>query len=296
LEPVPQHRVSLRVTLASRHDLVAQIELLRQWHPATLELLDSSFLAVVLPRATAADADLWRKAGAVLLLDFEGEDLDDVTLRAAAAAAAVRATAIDVTVATEPGAIAALWQVRHGASPALAALSDGRRSLQVIEDACVPTTALAEYLDTVDRISRDQSIEAVMFGHAGDGHVHVNLLPNLGDPRWKDRVRAIYLAVSEAVIGLGGTVTGEHGAGRVRAGLLPAMYGDSVMECFRAVKDAFDPQQRFNSGVIIDDGSDPLARLKLGDDAASLPPGVAESLHAIEAGARWGDRRWPGVE
>ena len=205
-----------------------------------------------------------------------------VFARASAAASAVQGSALDVRIATDGAEIDRLWAVRHAASPILAGLTDGRRSLQVIEDGCVPVARLAEYLDVIDEACRAERIDVVMFGHAGDGHVHVNLLPNLQDADWNDRVRAIFSAVSAAVIRLGGTPSGEHGTGRLRAGLMRQLYGPEVMECFAAVKRAFDPAGLFNPGVILGDGSDPLSRLKVGTAAAALPPGVDEYLAAIE--------------
>jgi FAD/FMN-containing dehydrogenase len=295
LVPIPAHRVALRVAVRSRSDLVGTIEAIRAHDPATLEFLDASFLRLIahLP-LTPERPDLLQQAAGFLLVDFEGGDLAELTDRGVAAARSVQATALDVRIATEPAEIDRLWDIRHRASPILAALADGRRSLQVIEDGCVPVPRLGEYLDAVEAAANAQKIDAVMFGHAGDGHVHVNLLPNLSEPDWKERVRAVFSAVSDTVIRLGGTPSGEHGTGRLRAGLMAELYGHEVMECFRAVKRAFDPDGIFNPGVIVGDGSDPLTRLKLGADAAPLPPGVDAYLQRIEADARWGESRWNG--
>lgn len=295
LEPIPEHRVSLRIAVRSRTDLVPVIEAIRAFDPATLEFLDSSFLKLIshLP-ITPERPGLLAEAGCLLLVDLEGEDRAALTDRAIDAVQSVKEMALDVRIASEPAEIARLWDVRHRASPLLAGLRDGRRSIQVIEDGCVPVPRLAEYLEAVESAASAQRIDVVMFGHAGDGHVHVNLLPNVTEPDWKDRVRAVFGAVSDAVIRLGGTPSGEHGAGRLRAGLLEPLYGPEVMACFRAIKHAFDPDGRFNPGVILGDGADPLSRLKLGADAAPLPPGVEEYLQRIEAEARWGESRWDG--
>jgi FAD/FMN-containing dehydrogenase len=177
----------------------------------------------------------------------------------------------------------------------LASLGDGRSSLQVIEDGCVPPARLVEYLDAIDTATTRQRIDAVLFGHAGDGHVHVNLLPNLLEADWLVRVRGVFDEVTAAVIRLGGTTSGEHGTGRLRAGTLAPLYGERVMTVFRAVKQAFDPEGLWNPGVILGDGTDPLQRLKVGSDAAELPEGIAEQLRAITTGATWGENRWVGA-
>jgi FAD/FMN-containing dehydrogenase len=293
LAPVPAHRVALRVAVRHRSDLVQTIEAIRRHDPATLELLDASFLRLIahLP-LTRERPDLLQQAAGLLLVDFEGDDHGDLMDRAVEAARSAQATALDVRIASEPAEIERLWDIRHRASPILAGLTDGRHSMQVIEDGCVPVARLGAYLDAVDAAAQAQRIDVVMFGHAGDGHVHVNLLPNLGDADWKERVRAVFSTVSDAVIRLGGTPSGEHGAGRLRAGLMVALYGPEVVECFRAVKRAFDPDGRFNPGVIVGNGQDPLTQLKLGADAVPLPAGVEDFLQRIEAEARWGDSRW----
>ncbi len=287
LQPLPAHRVSLRVAVARRGQLPDVIERLRVFDPATLELLDRSFLQLVAGEL-GAERPTWLDAAAgLLLLDFEADDHAALTAVAARAAQAVAADVIDVRVATDAREIERLWDIRHRASPILAGLTDGRRSLQVIEDGCVPVPRLAEYLDAVDAATRAAHVDAVMFGHAGDGHVHVNLLPNLADDDWLSRVRRIYADVSRAVIALGGTPSGEHGAGRLRAGLMTDLYGAEIVECFRAVRAAFDPVGTFDGGVIVADGADPLAHLKVGRAAAPLPPNIAAALERRETAARW---------
>ncbi len=295
LEPVPAHRAALRVAIRSRADLVAMIETIRAHDPATLEFLDATFLRWIAPGlATPEHPNLLLEAGGLLLADFESDDAGEMLDRVISAAGAAQLTALNVRVARDPVEIEALWSIRRRASPILAGLTDGRRSLQVIEDGCVPVPRLGDYLDAVESTARDQRLDVVMFGHAGDGHVHVNLLPNIHDSDWKQRVKAVFARVSDAVIRLGGTPSGEHGAGRLRAGLLESLYGAEVLACFRAVKYAFDPHGCFNPGVIVGDGSDPFASVKVGADAPAMPAGVDEYLQRIESAARWADSRWDG--
>ncbi|MES2123598.1 MAG: FAD-binding oxidoreductase [Gemmatimonadota bacterium] len=291
LDPVPAHRASLRVALGTRQALVPAMEQLRQFGPSTLELLDASFLRLIEGSWSGHEA-LPKTAAGLLLADLESDDPDELRRRIEAAAAAVAPYAVDVQTARDPGAIEALWKVRHRASPILASLRDGRRSMQVIEDGCVPPERLGEYLDAIDEATARQGIDAVMFGHAGDGHLHVNLLPNVEQPGWLDAVRAIFHEVTATVIRLGGTTSGEHGAGRLRAGTLEGLYGPRVLEVFAAIKNAFDPEGRWNPGVITGQGGDPLARLKFGAAAVPLPAEIVERLRRIERDAAWAESRW----
>ena len=178
--------------------------------------------------------------------------------------------------------------MRTLASPALARLSETRRSLQVIEDGCVPIARLGDYVTGVRAAADRLGIPVVLFGHAGDGHVHVNTLPDVSRAGWEDGVRALYEAVAGLQMRLGGTPSGEHGDGRLRAGLLERVYGPELVAEFRRVKRAYDPLEILNPGVILPAADwAPLADLKVGAGAAPIPDDIAARLRELERTATW---------
>ncbi len=127
-----------------------------------------------------------------------------------------------------------------------------------------------------------------MFGHAGDGHVHVNALPDTTVPGWREALAGLFAAVTELLVTLGGTPSGEHGDGRLRAGLLERFYGPEVMSLFRDVKRAYDPGLILNPGVILPSPEwAPLVDLKVGADVAPIPDDIAARLREIERTAGW---------
>jgi len=115
--------------------------------------------------------------------------------------------------------------------------------------------------------------------------VHVNLLPEVGRAGWQTSVAALLEEVTGAVLELGGTPTGEHGDGRLRAHTLHRVYGDEIVELFREVKQSFDPLGIFNPGVILPSGEPPISRLKVGQDAIPLPADIERALREIEVTA-----------
>src|SRR3989449_11762305 len=131
-----------------------------------------------------------------------------------------------------------LWAVRRLASPALARLPENRRSLQVVEDGCVPLERLADYIAGIRAAAERRGIPVAVFGHAGDGHVHVNALPDLTVAGWRDALAALYDDAAELLLRVGGTPSGEHGGGRLRAGLLERFYGPEVTRQFLELKHA----------------------------------------------------------
>ncbi len=290
LAPVSGGRSGLRVALRHRSDLGAAVATLLPHAPAALELLDASFLRFVVGNTEVAGRPgLLEEAAAILLVEFEGADQDEADAVAARAATELAPLALDLEAAGEAG-LEALWAVRHAASPLLAGLGEARRSLQVIEDACVPIAQLGAYLELVEQVSARHGIPAVAFGHAGDGHVHVNLLPDTTRNGWEESVSAIYEEVSLGVLRLGGVLSGEHGDGRLRAPWVEQVHGPALTMLFRAVKEAFDPEGILNPGVILPNGTPAITSLKAGVGAMELPADIAAGLRAVERAGEWG--RW----
>jgi FAD/FMN-containing dehydrogenase len=282
LDPQPAHRAGLRVELRSLDDLVKVVAALLACDPSAVELLDRTFLDLI--RHTEVGEGL-AGAEAILLVEIERDDPRSLRETVAKASESVRPWAAAVDTALTGASSARLWELRHAASPILAGLPEDRRSLQVIEDACVPVERMGEYIRVVRRVTSARDIAAVIFGHAGDGHVHVNLLPRVGRAGWEQGVAGVLEEVSDAVIRLGGTPSGEHGDGRLRAALLQLVYGEEIVGLFRRLKEAFDPLGILAPGVILPSGEPAIARLKVGREAEAIPDDIARALREIERGA-----------
>lgn len=285
LDPIPAARSGVRIALRSLDDLEEAVQALSAFEPSAIELLDRTFLDLVRDARAAkgeAVADLPAGSEAILLVEFERANTKAAHGAAGDAVRSVKALATDVATALTAEEEKDLWALRHAASPILAGLPSDRRSLQVIEDGCVPLASLGAYVRAIREAAARQGIMVVIFGHAGDGNVHVNALPEVARPDWPLRIRALYDEVNAAVIALGGTVSGEHGDGRLRAPLLEAQYGAGIVDLFRRIKTAFDPDGILNPGVKVDAGESALGGLKLGPDAAVIPDDIALALREIE--------------
>lgn len=279
LVPTPTRYAGVRAELRSLRSLGELVPALVALEPAAVEYLDATFL-----RFIGAAQDV---AG-LLMIEFEGDDADALAERVREAASLLAPHAVEVREATDRRTLEALWSVRHRASPILAGLGESRRSVQVIEDACVPHDAIDRYVEAVRAAGQRQRMELVIFGHVGDGNLHVNLQPDLASPGWERRLALIFAEVTDAVVKLGGTLSGEHGDGRLRARALQEVYGREITELFRLVKDAFDPVGILNPGVKLPSEEDlPFGALKLGATAAQLPEDIETALRVIERDARY---------
>jgi glycolate oxidase len=190
-------------------------------------------------------------AGAIVLLEVDGDpdamamQMEHVGLRLDDLGA------LDVLAATEPAERRAVWEARRLISPALKA---GYR-IKVNEDICVPRGRIVEMLARVDAVSAETGIEAAVFGHAGDGNLHVNLLSN-DDPQ-DPAVRTKMWAAAERVfvhtIALGGTLSGEHGIGLTKRPYMHLEQSEQLLEWQRKWKAMWDPAGLLNPGKMIPD-------------------------------------------
>jgi FAD/FMN-containing dehydrogenase len=247
------------------------------------ELLDSTFLAYAAGTAADGDAKLRERiegAAAILLAEVEGESGAAAAVGAEQLAAAFRESgAKDVDVALTPDAEQKLWELRHAASPMLAALEHST-SMQFIEDGAVPLPKLPDYVQGVREALAAYQVSGVIFGHAGDAHVHVNPLVDVGQHDWREKVSGLLEDVVSLTARLGGTLTGEHGDGRIRTPLLDRVWHKDSIRAFALVKKAFDPRNIFNPGVKV-----PLPDQKAIGDIKydpSLPPLPEKARAALD--------------
>lgn len=216
---------------------------------AACELLDQAFLGVAAAAGTPLPVP--PDSEAVLVVEVEGESRTDASAGANDLLARLRralppAAAI---IATDRAREHELWSFRHAASPAIARMDPALRSMQFIEDGAVPPERLAEYVRGIRTILAREQVRGVIFGHAGDAHVHVNPLIDVRVADWRERLERILLDVTDLVARLGGTLSGEHGDGRLRTPLLDRVWSADALACFAAIKQAFDPMNLFNPGV-----------------------------------------------
>jgi FAD/FMN-containing dehydrogenase len=289
LDRIPASVGALRVDLPSLDILGDAVEALRRASPSAIELLDRTFLDLV---RDAQGAHL-PPAGteAVLLVEVERESAAAVRGAVGDAVRLVSPLALGVETALRDDEIRSLWALRHAASPMLARQPVTRRSMQVIEDGCVPVPVLGDYVRFIRERARARKLDVVLFGHAGDGHVHVNLLPDTTRPGWDAEVESLLQEVTDEVVRLGGTPSGEHGDGRLRARFVERVYGAEVMALFRKVKDAYDPDGVLNPGVKLPAGENALGPFKVGTGAVALPADIEAELRRIEVEAGYARAR-----
>jgi FAD/FMN-containing dehydrogenase len=279
--PRPVATASLLAAFPSLDAAVAGATATRAAGASACELLDRTFLDLIRDASETAVAPDGTEA--VLLIEMEDQSATSVAADTRRLAATLQdGGATQVALALDEASEAALWHIRHAASPALAKLDPALKSMQFIEDGAVPPQRLADYVRGVRAALARCGVRGAIFGHAGDGHVHVNPLIDVRGARWREQVTELLASVTTLTGRLGGTLAGEHGDGRLRAPLLGTVWGGAdspALQLFAAVKAAFDPENLLNPGVKVPTGDRTIGAIKY--DPA-LPPLPVAARHALD--------------
>jgi FAD/FMN-containing dehydrogenase len=251
LEPVAAHRGLALVEFTDLEAAGAAVLRILELGPATCEMIDRTFIDLVRDSGEDPGYPLGEGLEAILFVEMEGQSVDAVADALERVRGEMAGVAHRVSLAVDPHQQERFWHVRHAASPLIARMAGGRVSMQFIEDGVVPVDRLPDYIRLLRGVLERHGLPAVIFGHAGDGNLHVNPLVDVAVAGWQRQVEGIVYEIAEAVAALGGTMAGEHGDGRLRAPVLETVWGAEMVGLFRRVKEAFDPAGILNPGVIL---------------------------------------------
>jgi D-lactate dehydrogenase len=251
LTPLPSAKRTLRATYVDIADAAAAVAriMAQPVTPCALEFLDDEALRL----ARAHGGEAIPLAGAMLILEVDGEA---ATLPSAAAAierAARGPGLIEWHAADGAGEVDAIWSARKALSPALRTLAPNK----INEDVVVPVSRVPELIVGLKALSTRFGIPIVNFGHAGNGNIHVNLLHRPEDAVHAANVDACLDAVFELVLSLDGTLSGEHGIGLAKRPFMARALDPVALDLMRAIRHAFDPDGILNPGKLLPDAPAP---------------------------------------
>lgn len=209
--------------------------------PATLEFLDQATIKVV---EEFANIGLPTHVAAILLIEQDGDpevvtkDIDRI------AAICKENGAVEVNIAKSDQEAAGLMTARRSALSALARL----KPTTILEDATVPRSQVANMVKAINQIAAKYEVEICTFGHAGDGNLHPTCLTDARNKEEMHRVELAFEEIFHKAIELGGTITGEHGVGAMKAPYLYLKQGAEGIAAMKGIKQAFDPNGILNPG------------------------------------------------
>src|SRR5437870_9386425 len=263
VQPRPPARAVILAGYAALEDTVASLDDLFAAGilPPTAELLDRSAVEAI---------QLWKpelalpEGEAVLFIEVEGTP-EQVAANVRYTDGTVRRRATFTRFGEEGKEIQRLWSARSGLAAATALAHPGKHRIFAGEDLAVPLSEISRTVRRARELGAELRIAVIFYGHFGDGNVHTAILI---DPEDADEVRrADELAdrLHKLAIEVGGTVTGEHGTGAVRAPYMRAEHGDAL-DVMKRIKDVLDPKGILNPGKIWAEDRVPGGRLLGSED------------------------------
>lgn len=249
LLPLPPSRAVLSASFAGMPEAAAAVQAVfaRGFLPCAVEIADPFTLDAA--RSYGGGKIAIPPGGAHVLVETDGQEAS-VKADADALAALLReAGALSVEGAATAGGCEKLWELRRTFSASLKAT--GLKKLN--EDIVVPRGRLVELVEFGADLGRKYDVAVACFGHAGDGNIHVNLMvENPDDPAVKARMEKALDALFAGVLGMGGSITGEHGVGLAKKRWWPQAVDAGSHELHRRIKAALDPADLLNPGKFLE--------------------------------------------
>ncbi len=244
LAPRPRAQAGLRVLYRDAASATAAVSriMARPATPTMLEFMDRSAIALI--RRNGSDVP---DAGAMLLVEADGDDDTLPYALQALADAAEGDGLLALDVAQDGAARDRLWTSRRALSPALRTIKPGK----INEDVVVPVSRIPDLVTAMEALSAEASLPIVVFGHAGNGNLHVNIMYDDGDAHETARAQAALPKVFAQVLALGGTLSGEHGIGLSKRDFMADAFNAATLDAMRAVKAALDPDGILNPGKVL---------------------------------------------
>ncbi|MCC6466022.1 MAG: FAD-binding protein [Planctomycetes bacterium] len=286
---LPRQQAGAALYFDSNEAMARGVVKLLPTRPTKLEVLDRSFIDVAAKSDPRLAEGIPARLQSMLIVEYWANTPEETRAQVESALSAVCAdgTAFEGRPAFDARELERAWTVRKVASPILSRVKGDLKPTRWIEDCAVPPWKLPEFIARFKDICNRHGFPAALFGHGGEGNLHVNPFANCKDESHRERMRKAAAEVFAMVGELKGTISGEHGDGLMRSPYLKRMYPE-VYPLFVQVKELFDPRFLLNplNKIIRDEGRTITSFLRVGEDYARVETGTAldrpEVLEEIE--------------
>ncbi|MGD2177003.1 MAG: FAD-linked oxidase C-terminal domain-containing protein [Anaerolineae bacterium] len=213
--------------------------------PATLELMDETAITCI---EEAMGLGLPLDVEAMLIIETDGSDEEAVLREIETVARVCRENgAREVIIAQTEEERDQLWRARRSVSPSLARRAPNKLG----EDITVPRSAIPEAVQRIKAIGLDYGLPIVIFGHAGDGNLHPNILFDRRDETQWEKVEQMVGEIFQVALDLDGTLSGEHGVGTLKRPYMERALGSLSLDLQRRIREALDPRGIMNPGKVL---------------------------------------------
>lgn len=246
-----------------------------KYHPDAIELMDKFILDCTKSNIEQTKNRFFVEGdpGAILCIEISGNDREELKDKYESIVGEVKSAGYGYHYPVLFGEdIKKAWALRKAGLGLLSNLPGDGKPAPVIEDTAVNPELLPEYLKEFQDILDKHNLECVFYGHIATGELHLRPVLNLKDPKDVELFHTIALEVAHLVKKFNGSLSGEHGDGRLRGEFIPLMLGDKIYNAFKEIKNTWDPDGIFNRGKIVDTPKmNTSLRYKPGQETQNIP-------------------------
>ncbi len=254
---LPKHKKLIVAHFSSDEQSLNLVKDLVKLNPSAIEYIDKPTLDASKNNNEQQKNRVWIDGDpkSVLIIEFFSPSLKDLDSRIAKCQAMLLSNGAYSAKLINKKDASKVWEVRKAGLGLLMGKVGPKKAVAVIEDAAVPVDKLHSYYQEVKALMQSYDVDAVYYGHASVGLIHIRPILDLSKKRDQKTMQSIAKEVSRIVKKYHGSLSGEHGDGRVRAPFLKEQFGEVVYQYFVDLKQTFDPNNLFNPGVILSDKS-----------------------------------------
>ncbi len=272
LKPLPRNRILVIPHFGSLNAAVEAAVLAVRRGAAAVELLDDIVLTAALenPEQSRNRFFIAGSPSALLIVELHGDEPGALADAAQSLSDELQtaASAYAAPVMNAPDEIARVWDLRKAGLGLLMGGWSDKKTPEFMEDTAVRVEDLPAYVRDVQALAARYKTRCVYYGHASVGELHLRPELNMGTPEGLDTMKRMAADVADLVRTYRGSLSGEHGDGRVRAPHLERVFGPGMMMVLETVKRIWDPDGLLNPGKIV--RAEPMdAHLRIGTSAAS---------------------------
>ncbi len=276
--PVPACKALVQFEFSDLQKMARAVPHIVQQQPAACELMDRRLMDMALEALPEYQDIFPQDAAALLLVEHTADTPEAVKAHIARTIHAVGTQSSHVREVFDQADQARLWKSRKDAVPLLYRQRGTAHPVGFIEDVSVEHTRLGEYVAGLETLSKRHGVAMSYYGHAGDGELHVRPFLDLNNPDHVQTMRSLADDVFSLAWSLGGSISGEHGEGLLRAAYVKQQFGQDYTALLRHVKELFDPKHILNPGKILNDDPDIMVKnLRRAPDL--LPERLTSDLH-----------------
>lgn len=250
-----KNRALVCVHLNSVNDSLGANLIALKYKPISVELMDKAIMDLAAENITQKKNRFFLQGdpGALLIVEFAEESFDIVNEKAAALEVEMRAAGYGFHFPMVKGAeMKNVWDLRKSGLGVMSNIPGDKKPVSVIEDTAVIPELLPEYIIELEDMLKKYGLDCLYYAHISTGELHLKPVLNLKDPKDVELFHTVALETAKLVKKYRGSISGEHGDGRLRGEFIPFMIGEHNYELIKQIKKIWDPNNIFNPGKIVD--------------------------------------------